>query len=71
LACGTPVVTTTSADIKSINGAVYCTTNRYEDFSKEIDAAILEKSSEKCIEISRPWSWGKIVNDVSSLLRLK
>jgi glycosyltransferase involved in cell wall biosynthesis len=68
LACGTPVVTTTSADIKTEPGALYVANQ--SNFSEQMNLAILDANKDRCVEMSSPWSWASVAKFVSKKLCL-
>ena len=68
LSCGTPVITTTSADISANAGAIYISS--LEKLSTTIELALMESCSLKCIDMAKPWSWKSVANSVIQKLNL-
>lgn len=68
LACGTPVVTTTMADISHVNGALYLTNK--SSFNASVNLALHEADKAKCIELAKPWSWKGVASNMKLTLGL-
>jgi len=62
LACGTPVVTTTSADINSIKGAIYCSEPDADLVCADIRLALFEADQATCTNAAESWSWSNVAN---------
>lgn len=69
LACGIPVVTTTSADIAHTPGAIYISSK--DDFTAQLRCAVDTGCKSKCIDVASGWSWSAVVQVVSKELRLE
>ena len=69
LACGVPVVTSVHADLKYEFGAIYPTS--LQQFELNMEKAIRQADSGKCIELAGAWSWSSVVRKVISHLSLR
>lgn len=68
LACGTPVVTTTTADISHIPGAIYISSK--SDIGEQLRSALNEGCKFTCIEVAAEWSWASVAQTVSDKIGL-
>lgn len=59
LSRGTPVVTSTSADLKELHGAIYIANKN--NFKEKLVSALAEKNSTTCKKAAEFWSWEAII----------